>query len=65
MKQKDFFAIWAREAEAALGAKKADMVDQMLLDLPLMKAHGQHVHVDVTPVRRLEDFDADVQKRLQ
>jgi muconolactone delta-isomerase len=88
MSQKDFFSIWAREAEAALGAKKAgvvvdiwkcvgtrrviavvnvdspDMVDQMLLDLPLMKEHGQHVQVVVTPLRRMEDFAADVKKRL-
>ena len=26
MSQKDFFSIWAREAEAALGAKKAGVV---------------------------------------
>jgi muconolactone delta-isomerase len=89
MSQKDFFSIWAREAEPALGAKKAgvvvdiwkcvgsrrviavvnvdspDMVDQMLLELPIMKAHGQHVQVDVTPLRRFEDFAADVKKRLE
>jgi muconolactone delta-isomerase len=88
MSQKDFFSIWAREAEAALGAKKAgliidiwkcvgsrrvmtvvnvdslDTLDQILLDLPIMKEHGQHVQVDVTPLRRFEDFAADVKKRL-
>jgi len=88
MSQKDFFSIWAREAEAALGGKKAgvivdiwkcvgsrrvmvvvdvdslDTLDQMLLDLPIMKEHGQHVRVDVTPLRRFEDFAADVKKRL-
>jgi hypothetical protein len=26
MSQKDFFSIWAREAEAALGAKKAGVI---------------------------------------
>ena len=26
MPQRDFFSIWAREAEAALGAKKAEIV---------------------------------------
>jgi len=89
MSQRDFFSIWAREAEAALGAKKAgvvidiwkcvgtrrvivvanvdspDTVDQMLLDLPIMKAHGQHVQVEVTPLRRFEDFATDVKKRLE
>jgi muconolactone D-isomerase len=88
MSQQDFFSIWAREAEAALGAKKAgviidiwkcvgtrrvmvvvnvdnpDTLDQILLDLPIMKEHGQHVQVDVTPLRRFEDFAADLQKRL-
>jgi muconolactone D-isomerase len=88
MSQKEFFAIWAREADAALGAKKAglvvdiwkcvgtrrvmavvdvdspDTVDQILFDLPIMKEHGQHVQVAVTPLRRFEDFAADVKKRL-
>jgi muconolactone D-isomerase len=88
MSQKDFFSIWAREAEAALGAKKAgvvidvwkcvgtrrvmavvnvdslDTLDQLLLDLPIMKEHGQHVQVDVTPLRRFEDFAIDLKARL-
>jgi len=88
MSQKDLFAIWAREADAALGAKSAgiivdlwkcvgtrrvvvvinvdgpDTLDQILMDLPIMKEHGQHMHVDVTPLRRYEDFAADVKKRL-
>ena len=89
MSQKDFFSIWAKEAEAALGAKKAglvvnvwkcvgsrrvivvadvdgpDTLDQLLLDLPIMKENGQHVQVDITPLRRFEDFAADVKKRLE
>jgi muconolactone D-isomerase len=88
MSQKEFFTIWAREAEAALGAKKAglvidiwkcvgsrrvmvvadvdslDTLDQILLDLPIMKELGQHVQVAVTPLRRFEDFAADLKKRL-
>ena len=88
MTQKELFSIWAREADAALGAKKAgavvdlwkcvgerrvvavlnvdgpDTLDQVLMDLPIMKEHGQHVHVEVTPLRRYEDFAADVKKRL-
>ena len=89
MSQKDLFSIWAREAEAALGAKKAgvvidvwkcvgarrvvavvnvdspDTLDQILFDLPIMKEHGQHVQIDVTPLRRYEDFATDVKKRLE
>ncbi len=88
MSQKDLFSIWAREAEAAIGAKKAgvvvdlwkcvgerrviaiveadgpDMLDQILLDLPIMQENGQHVQVEVTALRRYEDFAADVKKRL-
>ena len=89
MSQKEFFAIWAREAEAALGAKKAgvvvdiwkcvgtrrvmvianvdspDTLDAILFDLPIMKEHGQHVQVQVTPLRRFEDFARDVKARLE
>ena len=88
MSQKELFSIWAREAESAIGAKKAgvivdlwkcvgarrviaivdtdgpDILDQILLDLPIMKEHGQHVQIEVTPLRRYEDFAADVKKRL-
>jgi len=88
MSQRELFSIWAREAEAAIGAKKAgavvdlwkcvgsrrviaivnvdgpDTLDQILLDLPIMKELGQHVRVDVTPLRRYEDFAADIKKRL-
>lgn len=89
MSQKDFFSIWAREAEAALDAKKAgviidiwkcvgsrrvmvvvnvdspDTLDQIALDLPIMKEHGQHVQINVIPLRRFEDFATDVKKRLE
>jgi muconolactone D-isomerase len=89
MSQRDFFSIWAKEAEAALGAKKAgvvldiwkcvgsrrvivianvdspDTLDQILLDLPIMKLNGQHVQVEVTPLRRFEDFAGDLKKRLE
>lgn len=88
MSQDELFQIWAREADAALGAKDAgavidlwkcvgarrvvavvnidshDALDQITLDLPIMKEHGQHVHIDVTPLRRYEDFAADVKERL-
>lgn len=38
---------------------------QTLLDLPIMKEHGQHVQIDVTPLRRFEDFATDVKRRLE
>ena len=49
---------------AVVNVDSPDTVDQMLLDLPIMKEHGQHVQVDVTPLRRFEDFATDVKKRL-
>ncbi len=88
MSQDELFQMWAREADAALGAKEAgavidlwkcvgarrvvavvnidshDALDQITLDLPIMKEHGQHVHIDVTPLRRYEDFAADVKERI-
>src|SRR5215470_8835390 len=41
-----------------------DMLDQMALDLPIMKQLGQHVRIDVTPLPRFEDFAADLEKRV-
>jgi len=87
--QNDLFAVWAEEAEAALGAKKAgvvvdlwkvvgqrrvmaivkveslDMLDQISLDLPIMKKLGQHVDITVTALRTYESFAADVKERLK
>ncbi|MBD2357920.1 muconolactone Delta-isomerase family protein [Tolypothrix sp. FACHB-123] len=86
--QKELFAIWAEEADAALKAKEAgvvvdlwkcvgtrrviaivnvptpDVLDQILLDLPIMQKNGQRVQVEVTPLRRYEDFAADLKARL-
>jgi hypothetical protein len=45
---------------AVLNVDGPDTLDQILLDLPIMKEHGQHVQVEVTPLRRYEDFAADV-----
>jgi muconolactone D-isomerase len=88
MTQQDLFRIWAEEAGAALGAKKAgavvdlwkvvgmrrvvaivnvdgpDTLDRILFDLPIMKQMGQYVHVEVSALRRYEDFAADVKARL-
>ncbi|MEA5505356.1 muconolactone Delta-isomerase family protein [Halotia wernerae UHCC 0503] len=41
-----------------------DLLDQILLDLPIMKKMGQHVHVEVVSLRRYEDFAIDVSDRL-
>ena len=41
-----------------------EMLDQILLDLPIMKTMGQHVHVKVTALRTYEGFAEDVKSRL-
>jgi muconolactone D-isomerase len=41
-----------------------DLLDQILLDLPIMKKNGQHVQVQVTALRKYEDFAADLKARL-
>jgi muconolactone delta-isomerase len=57
--------VGSRRVLAVVDVDSPDTLDQLLLDLPIMKEHGQHVQVDVTPLRRFEDFAADVKKRLE
>jgi len=57
-------AVGARRVIAIVNVDGPDMLDQILLDLPIMKLHGQHVQVDVTALRRYEDFAIDVKERL-
>ena len=56
--------VGSRRVVAVVNVDSPDTLDQILFDLPIMKEHGQHVQVDVTPLRRYEDFAADVKKRL-
>lgn len=56
--------VGARRVVAVINVDSHDTLDQITLDLPIMKEHGQHVHIDVTPLRRYEDFAADVKKRI-
>jgi hypothetical protein len=50
---------------AVVNVDSPDALDQIALDLPIMKEHGQHVQLGVTPLRPFEDFATDVKKRLQ
>jgi muconolactone D-isomerase len=56
--------VGSRRVVAVVNVDSPDMLDQILLDLPIMKEHCQHVGIDITPLRRYEDFAADVKKRL-
>lgn len=53
-----------RRVLAVIDVDSPDTLDQILLDLPIMKEHGHGVHVEVKALRRYEDFAADVKARL-
>lgn len=54
----------ARRVIAIVNVESHDMLDQILLDLPIMKQHGQHVKVIATALRTYESFAADVKERV-
>lgn len=56
--------VGTRRVMALLEVDNGDRLDQVLLDLPIMKKMGQHVQVEIIPLRRYEDFAADVRQRL-
>lgn len=56
--------VGTRRVIAIVDVPIPDTLDQILLDLPIMKKMGQNVQVEVTPLRRYEDFAADVKSRL-
>jgi muconolactone delta-isomerase len=58
-------SVGTRRVVAVVNVDSLDTLDQIPLDLPIMKEHGQHVRVDVTPLRRFEDFATDVKERLE
>jgi muconolactone D-isomerase len=53
-----------RRIVAVVNIDSPDTLDQILFDLPIMKKMGQHVQIKVSPLRRYEDFAADVKSRL-
>lgn len=57
--------VGTRRVIAIVNVDTPDTLDQILLDLPIMQEMGQHVQVEVTPLRRYEDFAADVKGRLK
>lgn len=57
--------VGTRRVVCVVDVPECDALDQMLLDLPIMQEHGHNVNVEVTPLRRYEDFAADLNKRLE
>ncbi|BAY62134.1 hypothetical protein NIES22_22010 [Calothrix brevissima NIES-22] len=56
--------VGSRRVIAIVNVPTPDLLDQILLDLPIMQKNGQRVQVEVTPLRRYEDFAADLKARL-
>ena len=56
--------VGTRRVIAIVNVETPNDLDRILLDLPIMKHMGQHVQVEVTPLRRYEEFAADVKERL-
>lgn len=54
-----------RRVIAIVDVDSPDVLDRILLDLPIMQQNGQHVEVEVTPLRRYEDFAEDVKVRVK
>lgn len=57
-------AVGMRRVIAIVNVDSVDTLDQILLDLPIMKKMGQHVQVDVTALRTYEAFASDVKERV-
>ncbi|MFO1205655.1 MAG: muconolactone Delta-isomerase family protein [Burkholderiales bacterium] len=53
--------VGSRRVVAIVDVDGPDTLDQILMDLPIMQAHGQQI--DVTPLRRYEDFATDLKQR--
>jgi muconolactone delta-isomerase len=53
-----------RRMIAILDVTSPDQLDQILLDLPIMKQMEQHVRITVTSLRRYEDLASDVRDRI-
>ena len=56
--------VGTRRVIAIVDVPTPDTLDQILLDLPIMKKNGQKVQIEVTPLRKYEDFAADIKARL-
>ena len=56
--------VGTRRVIAIINVDSPDELDRIIFSLPIMKQIGQHVQVQVTPLRRYEDFAADVRAIL-
>ena len=57
-------AVGERRVIAIVNVESMEILDQILLDLPIMRKMGQHVQVKVTAFRTYEGFASDVKERI-
>jgi len=53
-----------RRVIAIVDVDSPDTLDGILLDLPIIKQLGHHVNVEVTSLRKYEDFAKDLEARI-
>jgi len=57
-------AVGERRVIAIVNVESMEILDQILLDLPIMRKMGQHVQVNVTALRTYEGFASDIKERV-
>ncbi|MGF1488051.1 MAG: muconolactone Delta-isomerase [Prochloraceae cyanobacterium] len=57
-------AVGMRRVIAIVDVDSPDTLDRILMDLPIMQELGHHVTVEVTSLRRYEDFTTDLESRI-
>ena len=57
-------AVGVRRVIAIVDVDSPDTLDRILMDLPIIKENGHHITVEVTSLRRYEDFAADLESRI-
>jgi muconolactone delta-isomerase len=55
--------VGTRRIIAIVDVDSPDTLDRIILDLPIMKELGHHIQIEVTSLRRYEDFADDLKER--
>ncbi len=55
--------VGTRRVIAILNVESPDQLDQIMLDLPIVKKLGQYLTVEITSLRSYEDFATDMKAR--
>ncbi len=55
--------VGTRRVIAIVDVESPDLLDQIIIDLPIVKQMGQYVNIEVTSLRPYEDFATDLKAR--